>query len=170
MTIAAAEFNQVFPCSSLPEGAAASLLARYGLQLVELPLTAEIPGSYWGTPEAGIIGCTVYIRPDTPVHSLLHESCHVICMDQQRRETLHTDAGGEIPEENAVCYLQILLATQLPEFGRERALLDMDRWGYTFRLGSARNWFEQDAADACHWLQQQGLIDPQQQPIYQLRT
>ena len=48
------------------------------------------------------------------------------------------DAGGDDAEENAVCYLQILWADALPGFGRERMFLDMDAWGYTFRLGSAR--------------------------------
>jgi hypothetical protein len=35
----------------------------------------------------------------------------------------------------------------------------MDRWGYSFRLGGARAWFEQDAADARSWLLERGLID-----------
>jgi hypothetical protein len=35
---------------------------------------------------------------------------------------------------------------------------DMDAWGYTFRLGSARAWFEEDAEDARTWLQQRGLL------------
>nr|HPQ97491.1 hypothetical protein [Thiolinea sp.] len=68
-----------------------TLLAQFGLRLQLLPLDEAIPGSYWGAPEAGLIGTTVYVRPDTPLHSLLHESCHVICMDETRREQLHTD-------------------------------------------------------------------------------
>ena len=62
-------------------------------------------------------------------------------------------------EESAVCYLQILLADQIAGFGRARMLADMDAWGYTFRLGSAQAWFEQDATDARDWLLQNRLID-----------
>ena len=36
---------------------------------------------------------------------------------------------------------------------------DMDAWGYTFRLGSTRAWFEQDADDARQWLAERGLLD-----------
>ena len=37
--------------------------------------------------------------------------------------------------------------------GIDRAFADMDAWGYTFRLGSARAWFERDAEDAAAFLQ-----------------
>ena len=40
----------------------------------------------------------------------------------------------------------------LPGVGRERLMKDMDAWGYSFRLGSTRLWFEQDAEDAKEWL------------------
>jgi hypothetical protein len=79
-------------------------------------------------------------------------------MDELRRNGLDTDAGGDYDEENAVCYLQILLAEELPGCSRERMMADMDAWGYSFRLGSARAWFEQDADDARDWLQKQGLL------------
>jgi hypothetical protein len=36
---------------------------------------------------------------------------------------------------------------------------DMDEWGYSFRLGSAAAWFEQDAKDARAWLIRHGLLD-----------
>lgn len=159
----------VYRFAELPVGVAARLLARFGLQLVELPLQADIPGSHWGDSEAGLIGTQVFVRPDTPVHSLLHEACHAICMDNLRRQHLHTDAGGDDAEENAVCYLQILLADALPGFGRARALADMDAWGYSFRLGSAKAWFEQDAADDRQWLFDHQLIDANNQPIWRLR-
>ena len=94
------------------------------------------------------MGNVLIVRADTPLHSILHETCHFICMDPARRAGLDTDAGGDYDEENAVCYLQILLADEIPEFGRENMLRDMDTWGYTFRLGSARNWFREDAEDA----------------------
>jgi hypothetical protein len=35
----------------------------------------------------------------------------------------------------------------------------MDAWGYSFRLGASRAWFEQDAQDARAWLNQHGIID-----------
>jgi hypothetical protein len=135
------------------------VLARRGLQVVEVAAGADIPGSYWGESEAGLVGARLYLRPDTPVHSALHEAAHALCMDESRRAELDRDAGGDFDEENAVCYLQILLADEIPGMGRERMLADMDAWGYTFRLGSARRWFEEDAADAHAWLVRRALID-----------
>ena len=58
-------------------------------------------------------------------------------MTGERRAGLDTDAGGDDAEENAVCYLQILMADALPNVGRERMWRDMDEWGYSFRLGGA---------------------------------
>ena len=109
------------------------------------------------------------MRSDTPLHSILHEACHFICMDDQRRAQLHTDAGGTVGEENAVCYLQGLLADQLPGYDRSRLFADMDAWGYSFRLGSARAWFERDADDARCWLLDHGIIDNTQRPTGVLR-
>lgn len=136
-----------------------ALLQPYGLEPVEVGAGRPIPGSYWGAPEAGLIGSRLYLRADTPVHSALHEACHWICMDEARRAALHTDAGGDVLEECGVCYLQILLADALPGLGREGLMAEMDAWGYSFRLGSARAWFERDAEDARAWLVEQGLID-----------
>jgi hypothetical protein len=68
-----------------------------------------------------------------------------------------------------VCYLQILLADRLPGFGRARMLADMDAWGYSFRLGSARRWFEEDAQDARDWLLSHGLITADEQPTWTSR-
>ena len=133
---------------------AAALLAGFGLELVAVPEGAPIPGSYWGEPEAGIIAQRVYVRPDTPVHSMLHEACHLIVLPPERRAQVHTDATDSIAEEDATCYLQILLAGRLPGVGSARLMADMDAWGYTFRLGSAQAWFERDADDARQWLQQ----------------
>lgn len=146
--------------------ALAALLARFGLSIRRSPDHAPIPGSFWGDEEAGLQDDSVVLRSDTPLHSILHEACHYVCMDTARRSGLDTDAGGDYDEENAVCYLQILLAGQLPGFGRERMLADMDAWGYSFRLGSARAWFEQDAADARAWLQRHGLITAGGEPTW----
>lgn len=133
-------------------GAAAALLARFGLTLQRVADGEPIPGSYWGDAEAGIIGHTVHARDDTPVHSLLHEAGHLIVLPPERRAAVHTDATDSIEEEDATCYLQIVLADHLPGVGRARLMADMDAWGYTFRLGSTRAWFEHDASDARQWL------------------
>ena len=133
------------------------LLHRYDLNLEIVGEGLPIPGSYWGQPEAGLIGTTVFARTDTPVHSLLHEACHLIVMPAERRTTVHTNATDSIAEEDAACYLQIVLADALPDVGSSRLMSDMDAWGYTFRLGSARAWFENDASDAQAWLARRGL-------------
>ena len=139
--------------------ALAALLARHGLELKCVGPTQAIPGSYWGPPEAGLIGAVVWVREDTPVHSALHEAGHALCMDESRRATLERDAGGDFDEENAVCCLQILLAEELEGVGADRLMRDMDLWGYTFRLGSARAWYTTEADEARAWLARRGLID-----------
>ncbi|RPE77126.1 hypothetical protein [Vulcaniibacterium tengchongense] len=138
---------------------AAALLERYGLRLQRVADGEPIPGSYWGDCEAGLIGATVYARADTPVHSLLHEAAHLIVLPPQRRAAVHTDATDSVEEEDAVCVLQALLGDALPGVGRARVLADMDAWGYTFRLGSARAYFERDAGAAWRWLHDRGLAD-----------
>ena len=145
------------------------LLRPFGLRVEKIAPSQPIPGSYWGESEAGLAGEVLYVREDTPVHSALHEACHFVCMDASRRCELHQDAGGDYDEENAVCYLQILLADHLPGMSRARMQSDMDIWGYTFRLGSARAWFEQDAEEARTWLVREGLIDVRSQPTWRTR-
>ena len=135
----------------------AALLSRHDLQLQRVDDGNPIPGSFWGDPEAGVIGSVVYARNDTPVHSLLHEACHLIVLPPERRALVHTDASDSVPEEDATCYLQILLADRLPGVGSDRLMADMDAWGYSFRLGSTRAWFEHDAEDARTWLMERGL-------------
>jgi hypothetical protein len=146
-----------------------ALVARYGAELAECADSGDLPGSYWGESEAGLRANMLYVRADTPVHSLLHELSHFVCMTQARRAGLDRDAGGDDAEECAVCYLQILLADEIPALGRARMFADMDAWGYTFRLGSARAWFESDAADACIWLRQNGVIDDSNHPTFRTR-
>jgi hypothetical protein len=135
----------------------ALVLHQYGLALSLVAPEEQIPGSYWGDSEAGLKADMLYVRLDTPVHSALHEASHYICMTPERRAGLDTDAGGDTCEESAVCYLQILLADALPGVGRERLMQDMDEWGYSFRLGSTRAWFDEDAADAREWLRRHGI-------------
>jgi hypothetical protein len=137
--------------------AAAALLAGFGLQVKRVSLGEAIPGSFWGDEEAGIIGDTVFARDDTPVHSLLHEAGHLIVLPAEKRLDIHTDATDSIEEEDATCYLQIVLADQLPGVGRDRLMADMDAWGYSFRLGSTRAWFEHDAGNAHAFLAARGL-------------
>ena len=145
------------------------LFARYGLEVVHLAPGAALPGSYWGEAEAGLLGNRLYVRDDTPLHSLLHEGCHYVCMDDARRAALDTDAGGEFIEECGVCYLGVLLAPEIDGYAAAGMLADMDAWGYTFRLGSARAWFEQDAADARDWLESAGLVDAAGRIRYEVR-
>lgn len=146
--------------------AAAALLARYGLQLQRVEAGIDIPGSYWGESEAGIVGANVYARDDTPVHSLLHEAGHLIVLPVDRRASVHTDATDSIDEENAVLVLQSLLAEQLPGYSRNRLFADMDAWGYTFRLGSARAYVEEDADEAWAWLIERGLVDDERRLVF----
>jgi len=141
-----------------------ALLAPFGLQLHQVAPDQAIPGSYWGESEAGLIGNRLYLRADTPVHSALHEACHWLCMDAERRLQVHTDAGGEDMEEHAVCYLQGLLAPRLAGYSRERLFADMDAWGYHFLLGSAQAFFERDSEDARAFLRTNGLVDDAGRP------
>lgn len=154
----------VLTVRELDAAALAAFCARLGLELAWVVEGAEIPGSYWGETEAGLVGRTIQLRPDTPVHSLLHEACHYLCMDEARRAQLHTNAGGTDTEENAVCYLQCLLADALPGYSRARCFADMDTWGYHFILGSAQAWFERDSEDAQQWLRREGRVDAAGQP------
>jgi len=139
-----------------------ALLARYGMDIKSVNDNESIPGSFWQPPEAGLISNTLYIRDDTPVHSALHESCHYVCMDDERRKNLDTNAGGNYQEEDAVCYLQILLSDYITEMNQKRMMSDMDEWGYSFRLGSAKAWFEEDAEDAHAWLEKNNIVNNRQ--------
>ncbi len=152
--------DDVLTLAGICEADVVALLSRYGLNLVRIADGQCIPGSYWGEPEAGLIGATVYARGDTPVHSLLHEAAHLIVLPPDVRSAVHTDASDSIAEEDAVCVLQSLLGEALPGVGATRVLADMDAWGYTFRLGSARAYVEQDAESAWRWLVARGLVNP----------
>ena len=150
--------------TSIDRVAMALLLKRYGMELELVSPEELIPGSYWGESEAGLKADHLYARLDTPIHSILHEACHYICMSPERRSGLDRDAGGDDLEESAVCYLQVLLADELPGVGRRRLCADMDAWGYSFRLGTTRAWFEGDARDAQQWLRDHGVIDAGDRP------
>lgn len=150
--------DSVLPCAALPAGALGALLSPRGLVIHAVASGAAIPGSYWGDREAGLIGNGLYLREDTPVHSALHEACHWLLADEVRRAALHTNAGGTDTEENAVCYLQCLLANQLDGYSQARCFADMDAWGYTFILGSAAAWFVGDSDDAQQLLKVRGWL------------
>jgi len=112
--------NSVLRLGGVDRIAVALLLNRYGLDLQLVAPNEVIPGSYWGESEAGLQGNRLLARLDTPVHSVLHEACHFICMDDARRAQLARDAGGDYDEENAVCYLQILLANEFDGIGSQQ--------------------------------------------------
>jgi hypothetical protein len=151
--------TDVLRCSALNAIALADWVKARGMQLQWVAADTAIPGSYWGDEEAGLIADRLYVRPDTPVHSLLHELGHWLCMDALRRATVDTDACGTDTEEHAVCYLQALLAPTVPGYSRAQLFADMDAWGYNFIQGSAAAWFDGDSDDASAYLRAHGLID-----------
>lgn len=161
--------SEVLTVADVDHEVLSEFLGRFGLDLIVQSTDEVITGSFWGDAEAGVVGHSVFVRPDTPVHSLLHESSHIICMDGDRRSRLDRDAGGDDLEESAVCYLQIVLADHIVGVGRERIMADMDAWGYSFRLGSTRAWFENDADDAQKFLLNHNLIDSSGEPTFFLR-
>jgi len=148
----------------------AQLLGAYDLELRLIAEGESIPGSFWGDSEAGLRGSMLYARFDTPLHSVLHEAAHFICMTPERRAGLDTDAGGDVLEECAVCYVQILLAEVLPQAGPKRAIADMDAWGYSFREGSTSAWLAGDAADARAWLIDKGVLTDEGELSGELRV
>lgn len=155
---------------NIEPGAVSKLLQRFGLQIEWLDEYASISGSFWGDSEAGIVGSSVYVRPDTPVHSMLHETCHIICMPLGLRISHTGNAESDDLEEAAVCYLQILLADELPDVGRHRLMCDMDAWGYSFRLGDTTRWFQSDSDDAREWLRHYHVLDTAGGPSFKLRS
>jgi hypothetical protein len=159
----------VSSCAGIEPGAIAGLASRFGLEVVVVASGNAIPGSYWGAPEAGLVGNRLFIRGDTPVHSLLHELAHFVCMEPSRRRRLDTDAGGDDREECAACYLEVLLAAHLSPYDPASCLADMDGWGYSFREGSAASWFRGDGLEARDWLATEGLIDTACRPTWRLR-
>lgn len=161
--------DRVLQVSDIAAEIVDQLLRRYGLVAMRVPDAEPITASFWGEPEAGVVGRQIFVRGDTPVHSLLHEACHIICMSAERRDSLYRDAGGNDLEESAVCYLQVILADSMVGVGRERLMQDMDRWGYSFRLGSTTSWFTEDADDARSWLIDEGLLTAGNSPVFRLR-
>ena len=165
-----AESSDVLRVQEIAADAIKALARRYSIAVEYLDAAATIKDSYWGAPEAGISHSGLTLRSDTPVHSLLHELCHIVCMTGQRRVGLVRDAGGDDLEESGVCYLQVVLAGYLRDCGRERLMRDMDAWGYSFRLGSTENWFLHDAEDAIDFLINHRLMTIEGRPTFRLRA
>ncbi|MDX1404696.1 MAG: hypothetical protein R3192_09160 [Woeseiaceae bacterium] len=161
--------KRILTCAEVGQATLHRLAADYGIDVNWVDDDKPIDGSFWGEPEAGIVGTTVSIRADTPLHSLLHELCHLVCMSPERRNMLHGNAGSDDLEEAAVCYLQVVLADELEGVGRARLMQDMDAWGYSFRLGATRRWFDEDAQDARDWLLEEGLMNADGAPVFRLR-
>ncbi len=150
---------EVLRAGDFPRATLEHCLSKLSVIPVWVPDGAAIPGSYWGAPEAGIHNQRLMVRRDTPLHSLLHEASHLACATHLGRRLSAADSGSDDAEECAVCYLQILLADGLPPpASRERLFADMDAWGYSFRQGSAEQWFRGDGADAHQWLVEHNLI------------
>ena len=147
----------------------AKLLNRYQLQLSQVAADRDIPYSFWGASEAGRNLSTLYARLDTPIHSILHEAAHYICMPAARRDHAEINAKGSTQEENACCYLQIVLADHIHDMNRHILMHDMDQWGYSFRLGSTARWFYADSEDTKRCLIKWQLLTQDNQPTWRLR-
>ncbi len=146
------------------------LLSRYQLKLVRIAAGNTIPYSFWGDPEAGRWHTTVYVRHDTPLHSLLHETAHFVCMSSEQRLANSFDAKGSALEEAACCYLQLLWSDYVDGYSRQMHMQDMDQWGYNFRLGSSARWFNQDSEDARQWLISHEIIYANNFPTWKVRS
>lgn len=156
--------------NTIPDQTIYPLLSRYQLKVLRVPGDSTIPYSFWGDPEAGRWHSTLYVRADTPLHSLLHESAHYVCMSNQQRMVDSIDAKGSALEEAACCYLQLVWSDYIDGFNRQLHMQDMDQWGYNFRLGSTARWFKQDSEDARQWLIRHKIIARNDSPTWKVRS
>ena len=69
-----------------------------------------------------------------------------------------------------IWFVQLVHYPLMDGVGRERLMRDMDAWGYSFRLGSTRCWFERDADDARSWLIDEGLLTADGEATFRLRA
>lgn len=147
------------------------LLDKYHLGLTVVEKGSDIPHSFWGAPEAGRLQSELFAREDTPLHSIMHELAHYVCMTNLQRNSGAIDAGGSALIEDACCYLQILWSDAYgpTKFNKHIHLHDMDQWGYSFRLGSATRWFYADSDDARNWLFQNNIINHLNEPTWEMR-
>ncbi len=156
--------------SNTPYQALIPILSRYQLQLTQVSADSKIPHSFWGSPEAGRLKSTLYARVDSPIHSILHETCPYICMPPDQRSLTQVDAVGSALVESACCYLQIVLADHIEGINRQDLMHDMDTWGYSFRLGSTARWFFADSEDARQWLIEFQILNTSNYPTLNLRS
>ncbi|MDB2544126.1 hypothetical protein N9X63_03545 [Woeseiaceae bacterium] len=49
-----------------------NLINKYHFKLKILADHETIPASFWGDPEAGLIGKTIFVKKITPLHSFFH--------------------------------------------------------------------------------------------------
>ena len=135
----------------------AALLARYGLAARARRRRRADPRQLLGRTRSRPDRPRVHARDDTPVHSLLHEAAHLIVLPPERARRAyrrHRFGRGRRRRLRAA-----VAARRRPARRRPRALMaDMDAWGYTFRLGSARAYFERDAEDAGPGCSARGLV------------
>ena len=164
--------DALFPMFLLKNSSPESLrpiLDKYRLGLTVVAPGCNIPHSFWGAPEAGRLQSELFAREDTPLHSILHELAHYVCMPEIQRKSPKIDAGGSALIEDACCFLQILWSDRVAGFSRHVHLHDMDQWGYSFRLGSSTRWFYADSDDARAWLLQEKIINQQNEPTWEMR-
>jgi len=56
----------VLTCSDIDADALKRLLDRFGIAAEWVAVGTAITGSFWGEPEAGIVGQQVFVRPGHP--------------------------------------------------------------------------------------------------------
>ena len=84
--------------ADLREAEIRDLLSAYGARLVMMPCGRDIPGSYWGDSEAGLIESDVFVRTDTPAHrKILEESGQPIPTDMAMPDEVAEVGLAQLP-------------------------------------------------------------------------
>ena len=89
----------VLRVGEVADASVVGLSRKFGVELRQFDAGEMLPGSYWGESEAGLRANVLSVRADTPLHSLLHELSHYVCMTPERRAGLDRDAGGDDEED-----------------------------------------------------------------------
>ena len=142
--------------------------APISVQTMTNTLTTDVAGTLDQINRAAAVGADI-VRVSTPdqestaaLRQIVRESPVPIVADIH----FHYKRAIEAAEAGAAC-LRInpgnigsaeRVREVLPGAGRDRILADMDAWGYSFRLGSARAYVERDAESAWQWLSEHGLV------------
>ncbi len=141
----AAANSRVTSLGDIEPAAIERLLTAFGLSLAGVAPGASIPGSYWGDSEAGLVGDRLFARADTPVHSLLHELGHYVCMDPTAARCARHRCGRRRRRGSGrVLPAGVARRRACEASAASAASRDMDTWGYSFREGSARAWLAGD--------------------------